>query len=206
MTKFIEIPANKMSLSRRKLTFGIGVNDAPYIVSSRIDKKNKLCPYYQAWTSMLKRCYDSKLHLKSPTYIGCSVTKEWLVFSNFRLWMESQDWYGMELDKDIKIVGNKFYSPETCLFVSRKINSLITGLNLASGKYPAGVCFDKCANVFISRCYHNGKIKHLGLFSTPKAARESYATYKRQIILEVANLPENSHIRSYLINHAESLV
>ena len=50
---------------------------------------------------MLQRCYSPKNHAKNPTYIGCYVAKEWLTFSNFKAWMGSQQWQGMELDKGV---------------------------------------------------------------------------------------------------------
>ena len=119
---FIEEPASKQSLSRRKLIFGIGVNDAEYITSPRFGDIRGVCPYYSRWRSMLARCYSKKRQETSVAYKGCTVCKEWFVFSNFRCWMMAQDWEGRELDKDIKFDGNKVYSPETCLFVSQKEN------------------------------------------------------------------------------------
>jgi len=32
---------------------------------------------YDVWSSMIKRCYSEKYHRNKPTYIGCSVVKEW---------------------------------------------------------------------------------------------------------------------------------
>ena len=73
---------------------------------------------YATWKSMLMRCYSDKYHLKSPSYIGCSVCDEWLDFQVFAKWFSVNYEDGKQLDKDIKIEGNKIYSPDTCLFVS----------------------------------------------------------------------------------------
>ena len=117
--------ASKRSLARRCLVYGFGVNDANYIL--RIVKNNKVigrCPFYTKWENMLKRCYSSKWHKQYPSYIGCCVCPEWRYFSKFRLWMESQKWEGMELDKDILVKGNRVYGPDTCCFIPQAINSL----------------------------------------------------------------------------------
>ena len=39
--------------------------------------------------------------------------------------MEQQDYIGKVLDKDLKVTGNKIYSPETCLFISPKVNGYL---------------------------------------------------------------------------------
>lgn len=70
-------------------------------------------PYY-IWKSMLARCYSAR---KSSCYEGVTVCEEWHNFQNFAKWFEENYVEGYELDKDIKIRGNKLYSPETCMFV-----------------------------------------------------------------------------------------
>lgn len=91
----------------KKTIYGVGTNDANYLVVN----KGVRCPYYKKWSSMLERCFSKSLHKKHPTYIGCTVCNEWLLFSNFRSWMMKQEWVGMELDKDIISIGNKKYCP-----------------------------------------------------------------------------------------------
>lgn len=74
----------------KKLIYGVGVNDADYRinVSETISKKGEKqkqkviwkCMIYHLWYDMLKRCYCEKYKLKYPTYRGCTVCQEWLVF------------------------------------------------------------------------------------------------------------------------------
>lgn len=81
---------------------------------------------YQAWRNMLVRCYCDKYQLKNPTYKGCSVDDEWHNFQNFAEWLEKnnpRNTKKLELDKDIKVDGNKVYSSETCLLVTRAENN-----------------------------------------------------------------------------------
>ena len=110
------------------LVCGVGINDADYVVKKfetigYVDGKRKrklvwTCPYHRAWESMLKRCYSAKYQERQPTYKGCTVSDDWLTFSNFRAWMIAQDWEGKHLDKDLLFEGNKIYSTETCVFVA----------------------------------------------------------------------------------------
>ena len=81
-----------------RLVQGVGVNDAGYRVAikerlpcsngKRIQKEVWMCPYYSKWKSMLVRCYSTKYHQRRPTYKDCSVCNDWLLFSNFRKWVE----------------------------------------------------------------------------------------------------------------------
>ena len=77
---------------------------------------------YKAWSNMISRCYSPNTQEINPTYKGCSVCNEWLDFQIFAKWFGDNYIYGYQLDKDIKIKGNKVYSPSTCKFVSPKDN------------------------------------------------------------------------------------
>lgn len=124
------------SVSKNKLICGVGLNDSKYPVLRRDGDKKYTCPKYAIWTRMLSRCYNAKTHNRQPSYIGCSVCDEWLIFSNFCAWLDDQDWKGKQLDKDLINRNNKLYSPDNCFFISKLVNTFITD-NLASrGKYP----------------------------------------------------------------------
>ncbi|MBL4795895.1 MAG: hypothetical protein JKY50_00620 [Oleispira sp.] len=206
MSKFIEIPASKRSISLRKPVYGMGINDADYMVQPKIDGKKTICPYYISWKNMLRRCYCHKLHQVHPSYIGCTVAKEWLTFSVFKNWMSEQEWNGKHLDKDIKIIGNKVYSPYACIFVSARINTLFNSRPAARGSLLIGVYFNKTIRKFQSQCSNNGAQKNLGYFNTQEEASDAYKSFKHKVILEASNDPENSYIKQYLLNHAELLI
>jgi len=174
--------------NKRKQLFGVATNDADYYVRPIINGKPVVCPYYQKW------------HSKHPTYTGCTVCDEWLIFSYFKSWMERQDWIGKELDKDILAQGNGHYSPETCLFVSHAINSLLNDNKAKRGLYPVGVSFKKQNNKFQAYIKINGIKKHLGLFSTPELAYKAYKTAKYELIKQVA-LQQEEPLRSALLNY-----
>ena len=117
--EFTRTKADKTALACRRLVYGVGTNDAWYMIETTAGGETYCCGYYQRWVAMLRRCYSKQMHRKFPTYKDCTVCDEWITFSNFRKWMETQDWQGKELDKDILFPGNKHYSPDNCVFVGR---------------------------------------------------------------------------------------
>lgn len=201
MTEFIRIPANASSISRRKPVYGIGINDADYIVQPTVSGKHLRCLFYTKWKGMLERCYSLKYQHKEPTYIGCTVCDEWIYFSNFKKWMELQDWKNKELDKDLKILGNKIYSPNNCLFIEKSLNSLFNDNKAIRGKYPKGVSFYKDYKMFQSKICIKGKAKYLGVFNNARSAELAYIKAKNKEIIRQSNLEENKDIKEYFIQH-----
>jgi len=99
------------------------------LVSENTDKKVKhglrYHPLYSVWRNMISRCYNKNV----PSYKRyggneVKVCDEWLNnFKTFYDWSILNGWKkGLELDKDIKGNG-KLYSPNTCIFVTTKVNS-----------------------------------------------------------------------------------
>lgn len=173
---------------RNNLVYGVGVNDAAYHVTIRdavdgLQKITWLCPFYRAWTNMLRRCYSAGEHARYPTYIGCAATPEWHSFLVFRAWMMGMDWEGNHLDKDILIPGNKVYSPGTCVFLSSQLNSFITDRGAARGDHPIGVDMDKRRGKFRTQCSNpfTGKHESLGYFTCPDAAHEAWRRRKHEL-------------------------
>lgn len=79
---------------------------------------------YNVWLAMIQRCYSHDFQNNNKTYIGCSVCLEWHDYQNFAEWFVANYIEGYHLDKDIKVEGNKIYSPSYCLFVSQKENTV----------------------------------------------------------------------------------
>lgn len=78
----------------------------------------------KTWVGMLERCYCPKYQEKHPTYKGCTTSVEWHNFQVFAKWFSDNYIDGYHLDKDIKIDGNKTYSHNACLFVTREANNI----------------------------------------------------------------------------------
>lgn len=154
-------------------------------------ENGKLTPQYTTWQSMMMRCYSEKYKLKYPSYSNCTVYHEWHNYQNFAKWYD-ENFYQvagetMCLDKDILIKGNKIYSPETCIFVPRKINLLFIRSELSKDNLPIGVYFNKVNKKYIARCQNNKGIdEYLGTFDTPEDAFYKYKSYREQLIKQIA--------------------
>ena len=186
------------------LVCGIGINDSNYQLRKFVGNNYITCIFYSKWKSMLERCYSEKFLLINPTYKGCTVCNDWLLFSNFKRWMESQNHKGLQLDKDIINAGNKIYSPENCCFITQEINSLLTDSKKIRGKYPQGVSLKKQTGKFYSNISINKKRKHLGTYSSVDLAELAYVSVKREYIISKAKkLPDR--IKQGLMRHADIL-
>ena len=189
-----------------KLVWGVGVNDLPYRVQineyvtenggKRIRKTVFRCKYYTVWESMIRRCYSKKLLESYPSYIGTSVCSEWLSATEFKKWMEQQDWHGKCLDKDIVVPGNKLYSPETCAFVLQATNKFVTACDASRGDYPIGVSLCKRTGKYQAQCGNifTGKNEHLGYFLTPEEAHEVWRERKHKLAQLVAARESDSRV------------
>lgn len=195
----------KSSLRKRKILFGVAHNDADYKVSTDGFK----CPYYICWHNMLKRCFYKKFKRKYQTYESCILCEEWLTFSNFKQWMEKQDWKDKDLDKDL--CGGIIYSPKTCKFISKSLNRAIK--ESPKGKYPMGVGYrnkssdmkSELKNCYQSRIYHNGVRKSLGAFSTPLDAHKAWQREKTKILTHYADKEQDPDIVNALLSIARSI-
>lgn len=184
-----------------KLLYYVGINDADYYVTRRENGKLVLCPFYRTWKSMLQRCYDSKYHSNRPTYLECSVVEEWYLFSTFKEWMEKQDWKDKQLDKDLLVPGNKVYGPDTCCFVSSRLNSLFLDCGTSRGECSLGVY--KYDDKFRAMISDNGVRKHIGYFDTDEEAHNAWRLAKNSIIIDVAN-SQNDLIKEALLRRVEN--
>ena len=172
------------------MIYGVATNDAGYQVKkvkiyyeNGVKKRRQIwsCPFYVKWMQMLQRCFCVEYRNKKPTYAGVTCCEEWLLFSNFKKWMEKLDFKDKELDKDLLISGNKIYSPDSCCFISRSVNSFLTLRESKRGDYPLGVSYHKRDCVFLSSI-SGGKDKkiHLGSFSDEMSAHQAWQAAKAE--------------------------
>lgn len=160
--------------SSKKLIFNNGINDYDDITY----RNGRDIKSYSVWHSMLQRCYDEKTHIKHPTYKGCTVCDEWLYFSNFKKWFDENYIEGTQLDKDI-FSKNKVYSPETCCFVPREINILMSQIERFNNGI-IGVHYDKINGKYKS-VFRN---KTLGRYNSKEEASFAYVKAKKRYIKE----------------------
>ena len=133
---------------------------------------------------MLKRCYSEAALKHDPTYVGCTVCDSWHLFSNFKSWMQTQDWEGKQLDKDI-LGDGKFYSSKTCCFVSLRVNIFLKS-NYDTNKYLPGVSYVKARNKYRASIFdkEKGRLRYSGYFSAQEEAYNRWKAWK----LEFAKL------------------
>lgn len=153
------------------MVYGVGVNDHLDKVRA---KGERLCPYYTRWMSMLQRCYDQGALQRDPSYEGTAVCDEWLIFSNFKSWMQQQVWSGKHLDKDLS--GKRLYSPGTCLFISPELNRYWSG---ARTKGLVGASYEPARGKWKSSIkLPSGGSKTLGRYPTEQEAHDVYMKAK----------------------------
>jgi len=97
---------------------------------------------YGVWIGMIRRCYDVDRKKKNESYKDCTVCDEWHNFQNFAKWFEANYIDGFHLDKDIKIKGNRVYSPDACMFVSVQDNADASLSKSYKFKSPEGCIVD----------------------------------------------------------------
>lgn len=163
----------------RKLIYGVGIND--YKGKIKIDGKD--LKSYKTWLRMLERCYSEKYINKHPTYKNCKVCKEWLYFSNFKVWFDENYnnnlhiKYKLCLDKDLlSTKDNKIYSPQTCIFLPQKVNKFLAHEYLNNTSGYSGVVWVKNDKKYVARIqnFDNQKTISLGYFNNAEDAYEAY--------------------------------
>lgn len=189
--------------------YGVGRKGAKY--PAKID--GKMTKEYDAWTGMLRRCYNDKWKIKEPNYIGVICCDEWLLYENFYEWLHSQENFEKWLngtrwvvDKDIIHKGNKIYSPENCCLVSHDVNTLFAKRDRDRGNYPIGVCYNKLldkynAKLSMNIAYGRRYERQLGSYPTPedafylgyKPAKEAYIKQVAQEEYDKGNITEKCY-------------
>ena len=117
---------------------GVGfIGDGAYMAK----ENGKESCVYSIWKAMLSRCYSKNTLINRPTYIDCTVCVEWHNFQDFAKWYNENhpsDELKYDLDKDIKVDGNKIYSPETCMFVTPEENTIKAWARNFTFRSPSG--------------------------------------------------------------------
>lgn len=169
----------KSTRTKTQKVAGVGINDADYVVHPMINGKQVMCHFYNTWKSMLTRCYSESEFRRHPTYKGCTVSEEWHSFMPFKNWMSEQQWRGKHLDKDIIKPNNKVYGPDTCMFVSKAINNLLTDHKAARGRWPQGVAYEaRRKKQYKAQLNIKSELTNMGYYNTPEEAHAVYCVAK----------------------------
>lgn len=155
-------------------------------------KSNKDNPkMYKYWENMIRRCYHEESLKRHETYEKCYVCEELLCFEIFLEWA-MENYYEvpnetMCLDKDILFKGNKIYSPETCIFVPQRINTLFVKKDKNRGDLPIGVFFDEARQKYIATWREADSRSKSKRFINMIDAFNCYKLNKERVIKEVAD-------------------
>ena len=119
---------------------------------------------------------------------------------NFRSWMETQDWKGKHLDKDILVQGNKVYSPNTCVFVDSVVNTFLIDSAASRGEWPIGVYWNERNKKFMSRCSNpfTKKQECLGYFHCPDQAHQTWKKRKHELACQLAETQTDQRVAEAL--------
>lgn len=184
------VAAGNLRSGRIKTPFSPSVYGVGYLGIGKhsVWVDGKITRVYYIWNSMMERCYSPKSVERHPTYIDCSVCEEWHNFQVFADWYYQQpnsEDRGFDLDKDLRVLGNKIYSPKTCSFVPHEVNSVLNDCRARKGEWPRGV--DKYRGKFRATLSAYGKRNTLGCYSTPEEAHSVYKKEKVKYVNYIAN-------------------
>lgn len=177
------------------LVYGAGINN----YNERVNIGGRPIKSYQIWQDILRRCYSEKYKNKNPTYMGTSMCKEWLLFSNFKKWFDANypDELARELDirfdidKDLLSENSKVYSPDTCVFLPKKVNVFLSNKKSNNTSGYTGVSWHKTNRSWRVRINEFGtnKNKYIGYFKNLEDASIAY---------ELARAVEAEKAKEYL--------
>lgn len=148
--------------------------------------KQQFTQAYSIWNKLRQRTYgkNNSTILKSPTYMDCSLSRNFQDFQYFTSWCNTQIGYGVEgyhLDKDILVDGNRVYDENSCVFIPAKLNTFLCNSSRSRGIYPIGVSYEPNCNLFKSQISVDGRRVHLGLFRTVDEAFVCYKHHKEEL-------------------------
>lgn len=195
---------------------GYGIYDCESPYKWREEKNGKKvvvhCPYFVKWKSVVVKTNCHKYKTRNPSYFSATMSEEWKLFSNFKAWVDSQpnkDWKNCELDKDLLFLGNTHYSPETCVFLSTKLNGFLKHVKKNRGGCMIGVSYKKgCAlKPYQADCsdpFLNKKV-YIGNFKTEIEAHLAWKSYKNDLANRFSSMETDARIvNSLRVRYSEN--
>ena len=139
--------------------------------------------------------------MRYPTYRGCVTSENFKNFQFFAGWCQEQVGFGedgCQLDKDILIKGNKVYSEDTCVFVPKELNLVLTSRKALRGEQPIGVSLHSRDGCYSSSISIDRIQRYLGKFETSEKAFLAYKKEKENYVKYLAErYKDRIDIRTY---------
>ena len=149
---------------------------------------------YDKWNKMFERCYAAQAPTRNPTYIDCIVSKKFHCLQNFGYWYQDQycsNIPNVQLDKDLLFKHNKIYSPNKCLLLPPKLNTLLIKADASRGQCCIGVTYcEMYKKPYKAQCSIN-KRQVYKYFNTEYNAFRWYKRTKESHIQEVTESYKN---------------
>lgn len=187
------------------------INDSPTPIerTAIVDGKRRTvwrCPIHITWRNMLLRGDGLE---SRPSYNDVSVVAEWYRFSVFKAWHDKNYLPGLHLDKDLKVLGNTIYGPDTCMYVSTRVNGFLVSCLKPRTEHPVGAFLRK--DVFRTKPYTcqiwvEGRQRMIGAYTTAAEAHAKWQEVKATEALRIASDESNIEVRWALIRLAERLI
>lgn len=160
---------------------------------------------YSVWYDMLVRCHAPKraLNPKLSSYEGCSIDESFRRYSDFHAWLSSRWIPTGNLDKDIKLRGNKVYGADTCLVVSSRVNKAFQ-LKRRTGNLPYGVKV-RPGGKFAAYGFDLDGSTHARNFPNVAIAHRYWQESKAKLLTYLAEF-ESEEAKPFILDRAETLL
>ena len=181
---------------------GCGIDDTTYPKYENVGGKLIwLCEAYRDWYDLIQRTCNINYKRKHTAYVDCTICEEWKYFSSFKNWVDNQpnkDWKNCQLDKDLLFRGNNQYSPNTCVYISHKVNCFIT-IRKSSAYIGTSLHRDGISYIASCRDPSNNKIRgYIGVFPTQLEAHKAWQAKKHEYALRLAEEQEDPRVAKVL--------
>jgi len=165
------------------------------------------CPYFVKWKSILLKSHCHKFKARNPAYRYTTMCDSWLYFSSFKRWVDNQpnnDWKERDIDKDLLFIGNNHYSPNTCCFLSRKLNGFLKYVKKRRGDCMIGVSYKEGngKNRYQADCsdpFTRQKV-YIGSYKTEIEAHLAWKAYKHKLALIFAEQESDERVIAALVS------
>lgn len=195
---------------KRRKVCGVGINDADYKVNTYIIESApgktstrrvaQVCPFYKRWSTIVNTAYAKR----SDRYGKLTVCEEWLTFSNFKRWMEQQDWENKYLDYKFFDPENTVYSPEGCCFLSQAVVRFFSEGMLGNDSLPVGVYWSESGKIFRATIATPGGAQDLGSYTSPEEGFYRWLERKRELAQTVADDEADPRIKPVILARAKN--
>lgn len=172
-----------------RAVYGVGYNSNPRGNGYPTKNGEVITKAYDHWRRFLCRSYSVEWKDKHPTYSDTYVCNDWHDYQLFAKWYHGQNYsanVNYDLDKDLLVLGNNIYSPETCVLIPNELNKAIVIRGNVATFHRRDKCYEaSCNGKYIGRSE-----------SDPLAFKDKWLELKHLHIQKLANKYKDSISRA----------